>query len=108
MNGLRNWEKIKSEVLGEAYELSLAFVTDQESDHNVLSYPLSKSSGEILINKKEAKKTGHTVLELFIHGLLHLKGMRHGSRMEREEQKLIKRFTTNGAPTRHGIRHRHL
>ncbi|MCC6290503.1 hypothetical protein IT398_00275 [Candidatus Nomurabacteria bacterium] len=96
MNGLRNWEKIKCEVLGDAYDLSVAFVTDRKSTHNVLSYPLSSESGEILINKKRAKKDGYTPLELFIHGLLHLKGMRHGSRMESEEKKLIKLFTSNG------------
>lgn len=102
MSDLRNWEKIKTEVLGEAYDLSLAFVTAKKGEeaHNVLSYPLSKESGEILINKKEAKKTGHTPLELFIHGLLHLKGLDHGSTMEREERELIRRFATNGSPHR--------
>lgn len=102
MNGLRNWEKIKTEVLGEAYDLSLAFVTSKKGEevHNVLSYPLSESSGEILIDKKEAKKTGHTPLELFIHGLLHLKGLDHGSTMEREERELLRRFATNGSSYR--------
>ncbi len=104
MKDLRNWEKIKNEVLGETYDLSLAFVSDKQSDHNVLSYPLSQDSGEILINKKQAKKSGHTPLELLIHGLLHLKGLEHGSRMEREEEKLIKQFKfskkTNGSSPR--------
>ena len=100
MNDLRNWEKIKSEVLGETYDLSLAFVTDKESSHNVLSYPLSEHSGEILINKKLAKKDGYTSLELFIHGLLHLKGLAHGSKMGREEKKLIKQFSTHDASSR--------
>ncbi len=100
MSGLKNWVKIKNEILGETYDLSLAFVDDQESTHNVLSYPLSPQSGEILINKKQAQKDGYTPPELFIHGLLHLKGLDHGSRMEREEKRLIKYFTPHGSSPR--------
>jgi ssRNA-specific RNase YbeY (16S rRNA maturation enzyme) len=79
----------KDEVLGPDYDLSWAFVTDDVSDHNVLSYPLSPTAGEILINKKRAAETGFSVLKLFIHGLFHLKGYAHGSKMERAEQKIL-------------------
>ncbi len=65
---------------------------------NVLAFPLSKTSGEILICKSAAKP--FTVEFLFIHGALHLKGLKHGATMEREENRLLKRFklsrTING------------
>ena len=57
---------------------------------NVLSFPLSKTSGEILICKSAAKP--YTPEFLFIHGLLHLKGYKHGGIMEHEEAKLVKKF----------------
>lgn len=57
---------------------------------NVLAFPLSKTSGEIVICKAAAKP--YTADFLFIHGLLHLKGYKHGGIMEREEAKLIKKF----------------
>ncbi len=106
MNAL--FTKIKTEVLGEAYDLSFAFVTAPQMrkamkfkklppneltktlTSNVLSFPLSKKSGEILICKAAAKP--YTVEYLFIHGLLHIKGMKHSDTMERAEDKLLKRF----------------
>ena len=57
---------------------------------NILSFPLSKTSGEILICPKAAKP--YSVGYLFIHGLLHLKGRVHGATMEREERRLLKAF----------------
>ena len=67
---------------------------------NILSFPLSKKEGEILIcpsiTKKQLKKFGRTYPELLqflvIHGLLHLKGMQHSSRMEVSEQKYDKKY----------------
>ncbi len=100
--------KLKKEVLGEAYDLSFAFVTPVQmrkamkykklppheltktKTSNVLSFPLSKKSGEILICKSAAKP--YTVEYLFIHGLYHLKGHEHSGTMERAEQKLLARF----------------
>ena len=100
--------KLKIEALGEAYDLSFAFVTPAEmrkamkykklspneltktKTSNVLSFPLSKKSGEILICKSAAKP--YTVEYLFIHGLYHLKGLKHGGTMERAEEKLLSRF----------------
>ena len=106
MNAL--FKKLKKEVLGEAYDLSFAFVTPAEmraamkykklppneltktKTSNVLSFPLSKKSGEILICKSAAKP--YTVEYLFIHGLYHLKGYKHGGTMERAERLLLARF----------------
>lgn len=97
--------KIKNAVLGKRYDLSLAFLSVKQmrramkfrykritgkKTSNVLSFPLSKTSGEILICKKAAAP--FTVPHLFIHGALHLKGLAHGATMEREERRLLKRF----------------
>ncbi|HBB65416.1 MAG TPA: hypothetical protein DCZ84_02165 [Candidatus Vogelbacteria bacterium] len=91
------------QVLGRGYELSLVFVGNERmrtlnrryrgknTTTNVLSFPLSKTSGEIFINLRGLE--GYLVLRLFIHALLHLKGYAHGSRMERIETKLCKTFS---------------
>ena len=68
---------------------------------NVLSYESGKNSGEIIIclpvAKQQASSYGlsysHFVVFLFIHGLLHLKGLPHGTTMERHECTFLKRFT---------------
>ena len=60
---------------------------------NVLSFPLSKNSGEILICKSAAKP--YTVEYLFIHGCFHLKGHKHSATMENEERKVLARFSLN-------------
>ena len=99
-------------ILGKTYDISLVFVGDKRSrtlNHiyrkkdkatNILSFPLSKTSGEIIINPyitaREARSRdvsyGVYVTYLFIHGLLHLKGLRHSSKMEMEEKKMLKKF----------------
>src|SRR5688572_6712573 len=101
--------RLKNKILGRDYELSLVFTNSRLSRKlnstyrgknkptNVLSFPLSKKSGEIFIDqdtaKKEAKYFGMTysnfIKYLFIHGLLHLKGMRHGRKMEEAEKTLL-------------------
>jgi len=111
----KEFSRLKDTVLGRSYELSLVFIDAKRSKElnkkyrkknkptNVLSFPLSKKSGEIFIDRvtarKEAKDFDMRVAEfvkyLFIHGLLHLKGMRHGSTMENAEKKLL-----NGTPNR--------
>ncbi len=103
---------IKNAVLGEAYDLSLALLTAAEATRvtqetkqkdtasNVLSFPLSKTSGEILLcpatARKECAEFSMTPREfltyLFIHGLLHLRGLDHGATMEREERRVVKQF----------------
>ena len=104
--------RLKTTVLSRNYELSLVFIDNRFSRRlnatyrgknkptNVLSFPLSKTSGEIFIDlvtaQKEAKKFDMSfekfVEYLFIHGLLHLKGTKHGGTMERRERQLMKQF----------------
>lgn len=104
--------KIKETVLGKHYRLSLVCIGDKRSQAlnrtyrkknkpaGVLAFPLSKDEGELFINETEALREAPAFLMppkdflvyLFIHGLLHLKGMRHGGRMTRTEKTLLQRF----------------
>ena len=104
--------RMKDAVLGTSYELSLVFANretsrelnrvhrDKDYATNILSFPLTKHSGEIVINlekvRKDAKEFEKTYEDflgfLFIHGLLHLKGMDHGPKMEAQEKKFCKIF----------------
>ena len=103
---------IKDHILGTRYELSVALLTPAEATRvtletkkkdkasNVLAFPLSKTSGEILLcpatartQARDYSMTPHTFLAyLFIHGCLHLKGMQHGATMESEECRVLKHF----------------
>jgi probable rRNA maturation factor len=103
---------IKNDILGKKYNLSIAFIGKTQSkklNHlyrkinkptNVLSFPLTKDSGEILLCpaliKTETKKFGRNFHELLgflvIHGCLHLKGMKHSSTMERREEKYDQKY----------------
>ena len=114
---------LKNSVLGRDFELSLVFVDNifskrlnrtyrgKNKSADVLSFPLSKKSGEIFIDLITAKKEmgkfqmpyRKFVTFLFIHGLLHLKGMKHGITMERREKKLL-----NDASNYSRYRHRDL
>lgn len=102
-------------VLGGAYQLSLVICGDVLAQKmnatyrkktyypNVLSFPLSKSEGEIFLNirkaEREARQYGTTTQKraalLFVHGLFHLKGLGHGAHMEREEQRILKKYRLN-------------
>jgi probable rRNA maturation factor len=104
--------EIKNDILGASYQLSLALVgekrarlVNQRARHkdyvpNVLSFPLSKTAGEIYltpsVSKREARNFEHTEREhlifLYIHGLLHLKGYDHGRRMEDLEVRFLKKY----------------
>lgn len=104
---------IKELVLGKRYELSIHFaspdeakmlnITHRNKDYipNTLSFPYSKSSGEIVLCE-EAMKKQHTEFELsyhdyvvyiLIHSMLHLKGFEHGSTMESKEASFLKKLT---------------
>lgn len=94
------------------WELSLVFVgrtraqkmnialRNKDYVPNVLSYEVGKKSGEIVICLEVAKKQApdydlsytHFVGFLFIHGCLHLKGMRHGDTMDAKERLILERF----------------
>lgn len=106
------YTQMKNSILGKKYDLSIAFVGTAESrklnrtmrgkdkSTNILSFELSKNSGELVINlaavKADAPKFGQKVLPFFkfllIHGMLHLNGMQHGSTMEGMEAKFKKKF----------------
>lgn len=118
-------EPLARAVLGERYELSVVFCTTELSQKlnrvyrgknnptNVLSFPLTKDTGELFINlplaRTEAKKIGLTfddwVVKLFIHGLLHLDGMTHGSKMESKEKNFLTYWTNEKHRYRLGHRH---
>ncbi|HTE48815.1 MAG TPA: rRNA maturation RNase YbeY [Candidatus Paceibacterota bacterium] len=95
-------ESIKNEILGIDYSLSVAFVDVHKSREinkkyrkknratNVLSFSLRQGFGELVlcpnVIKIEAENFNKTYSEwlgqLVIHGMLHLKGMKHSSTME--------------------------
>ena len=103
---------IKNEILGKKYSLSIACVDEKTSKEinnkyrdknkptNILSFSLSKNLGEIIlcpsVIKKEAKNFNKTFPKfldfLVIHGMLHLKGFEHSSRMEELEQKYDQKY----------------
>lgn len=100
--------RIKNEVLGKKYELGIVFVgkklgkslnkkyRGKDYATDILSFPLEKNEGEIFLQPevltKKAKEFGRKpenyLVFLVIHGLFHLKGMAHGSRMESEEARV--------------------
>lgn len=97
---------IKNDILGKTYDLSIVFVGKKRSANlnekyrnkkgptNILSFPYSKKDGEIIIcpqvaktqNKKFNKTYRQFIGFLLIHGMLHLKGMDHGNKMEKKEE----------------------
>lgn len=108
----RKFSRIKNEILGKEYSLSIAYVSPAKSRElnkkfrkkdratNVLSFALTKNSGELVlckeVIKKEMKKFDRTFDELVgflvIHGMLHLKGLDHSSTMEGLEEKYDKKY----------------
>jgi rRNA maturation RNase YbeY len=110
------FSKIAKKVL-PGWELSLVFVGEKRAlllnkklrgksyVPNVISYALSKKSGEIIICPREAKRQAAAygmskeafILYLFIHGALHIKGWVHGAKMEKCEQVLLATFAKGSA-----------
>ena len=104
--------KIAKKILGKKFDLSLAFIDDKrmrvlnktyrkkDETTDILSFKLDKNSGEILISKKTAARKAESYRlkaksyldYLVIHGSLHLKGLRHGVIMEKQEKKFCKFF----------------
>lgn len=104
--------EIKNKILGEDYELSIVCVSKRESQKlnkkwrdkdyptNILSFPLSENSGEIVLQLEKVREDApnfdmdypNFLKFLVIHGYLHLKGFEHGSTMEKEEKKYLKIF----------------
>ena len=120
------YAKIKNDILGKEYSLSIALIEAKKSREinkkyrqidtptNVLSFPLHKNMGEILlcpaVIKKQAKDPTKNfgksypqlLLFLVIHGMLHLKGMQHSSRMEEAENFYCQKYDQ-----KHFSRNRH-
>lgn len=106
------FKNIKDHILGKKYNLGLIFVSEKASQKlnfkyrnknkptNVLAFPYNNDEGEIFINLKKADEEkenfGMSLRKftglLFIHALFHLKGLFHGSRMERKEKEVMKKF----------------
>ena len=107
-----NFSTLKDDILGRKYSLSIAYVTHEKSREinkkyrkkdyatNVLSFSLRKNEGELVLSKavikREAKMLGKAYEKwltfLVIHGMLHLKGMKHSSTMERAEKFYYKKY----------------
>lgn len=103
---------LKRAILGKKYVLSVVFIGDRKLLSlnrkyrkknyvpDILSFPLHKNEGEMFINPSRAyarRKDFNMSKEkflgyLFIHGLLHLKGLRHGSTIDKAELRYLKRF----------------
>lgn len=104
--------QLKNKILGTQYDLSIVFVSEKkihQLNHeyrkidvptDILSFSLSKKSGEIFLCEKIAKKKSKDfemtykkfLPFLFIHGMVHLLGYDHGNKMESEEIKYRKYF----------------
>ncbi|MDO8686851.1 MAG: rRNA maturation RNase YbeY [Candidatus Berkelbacteria bacterium] len=107
-----NFSVLKNDILGKQYSLSIAYVSEEKSREinkkyrkkdkatNVLSFALRKNEGEIVlcraVIKREAKIFSKNFSQflsfLVIHGMLHLKGMKHSSTMERLEEKYDQKY----------------
>jgi len=107
--------KTKNDILGKKYSLSIAYVSEKKSREinkkyrgknkatNILSFSLRKDVGELIlcetVIKKEVKKYNKTFEGwsgfLVIHGMLHLKGLRHGKNMEKLEALYCKKLKIN-------------
>ena len=103
--------KIKNTILGKAPCVDLAIISNAHSQKlnkkyrginkpaNILTFPMGKT-GEILMNPSQIRKDIKRFQKpydalfalMFIHGLLHLKGRRHSSKMEKEEEVFLKKF----------------
>lgn len=103
---------MKDAVLGKNYSLSVVIADTKliqklnnihrgkNKPTDILSFPLDKKEGEMFLNlakckikAKEFDRTFENYLAfVFIHGLVHLKGFDHGSKMESIEKKFRKKF----------------
>ncbi|MEK7514458.1 MAG: rRNA maturation RNase YbeY [Patescibacteria group bacterium] len=105
--------EMKQYCLGASFTVSIVFVGETRARAlntmyrgksyvpNILTFPLSKESGEIVIclsqARRDAKKFSMKKSEflhyLLIHGFFHLKGMAHGSKMNVQERRARKKFS---------------
>lgn len=112
------FKKIAEDILGKNFDLSLVLCADKlatriNREHrnktyspNILSFPLSKDSGEIFLNVRKAEREARTqgipaktrMTFLFIHGCLHLAGLDHGKTMESREKAIMKKHGLSTDP----------
>ncbi|MEK7613750.1 MAG: rRNA maturation RNase YbeY [Patescibacteria group bacterium] len=103
---------IKEKILGGSYALSVVFVGEKRmrdlnatyrkknTPTDILSFPLSKNSGEIVLHMRSVTKKASLfslsprayLAYVFIHGCLHLKGYTHGRTMEKLEDRWLRAF----------------
>lgn len=106
------FENLKDIILGKKYELSIVFLSAGDSrilnnDYrnknyatNILSFPVSETAGDIFINLEKVRKDAplfeksypNFLLQILIHGMVHLKGLDHGKEMDLLEEKYFKKF----------------
>lgn len=99
-------QALKDRLLGKTYMLNVIFIGDAHSRKlnrsyrskdkptNILSFSIDKKEGELYVNLAQVKREvklferpfENLILFLLIHGMLHLKGFDHGSRMEAKEK----------------------
>lgn len=107
-----DFDKIKNSILGKNYEVSIILIGSKRSKKinfdtrkkdyptDVLSFNIDKNIGEILITPEVANKKSKKfkmsfqkyLIFLVIHALLHLKGLKHGAKMEQAEAKFLSIF----------------
>lgn len=92
---------VKNAILGKKYELSVAYINahmarqlnriyrKKDYSADVLAFPLSRHSGEILIR---VPVTNQNAQSLVIHALLHLAGYKHGVIMKAKEYYYDKKY----------------
>ena len=104
------WQRACHKILGNKYELDLIFTStsfmkkinrrysQKNKSTNVLAFPLAGLEGQIVLDaalaKKEAKFCGEAfkkyLWRLYVHALLHLKGLEHGEKMDKAAAKFLK------------------
>lgn len=106
------YQDLKNDILGDEYALSLVFIgadrarklnmETRSKDYvpNVLSFPLAADIGEVYITPSQAKLEAIKfdlapkayIAYLYIHALLHLKGLDHGAKMDTLEEKYMRAY----------------
>ena len=104
------FERLARSILPPGYSLSLVLCGDTLSrrlnrEHrgksytpNVLSFPISKTEGEIFINVRVASREARRysvpvkarIAHLFVHGCAHLRGLPHGKAMDALEARALR------------------
>ncbi len=102
--------RFRNLILGKSYALSVAFVSPKkiralnkqyrgiDAPTDVLSFPYSKTEGEIYFCASEVTRHARVWQQpvqkylpyLLMHGMIHLLGVDHGSRMTALENKYAK------------------